>query len=632
MANEQYEAALRIVLQDELTNALKNAEARSNAAAKGTEKGWRNAFDGMKRGIEDAQRTIDRGQSQIRSGAMTMAAGIGMAAPLALAAKAAGTFQDGMAEVATLTDKSARQITASMGPIVNETRRAFGQDAQGTIKALYDGFSAGVPKTEEAARLYLNATGQMALGGKTDMAAAADAITTVKNAWEFEGLSFQQIVDQTFSGVRDGKTTVTELSASMGQAAATVASARIKYVEFIGATAALTSAGVKTPQAMTQISAAITAINKPSLEAQKAFKKVRAEITPLTLTQKGLGGTLDYITEKVNAHTSSEEKRKELLNQMFSSVEAMRAVTLLAGDANDKFKESTNNAAKSMGIGGKAADKMREGPMHRYRQAIQDTQIAWEGFGTIAAPIFANLLDAFQPILKGVTDWVQENDALVQTLAVTVLWIAALTVGFGLLKVAMGIAMVIKGVAAAIWAMNVALIANPIVLLAAAVVVSVGLIGVAIYLLITRTEEVGLAFQYLGLSIQEVFNDAQKYIYIALQGIIDGINKIPGVNIPIEFKSNIKEQEDDILRINKKMDQNLNETRLVMERRDELNASGSGNANSGGFSMGDITNTITLTALPGFETVDPDGLAKKIADETKKAAEKAAKQKNREKL
>jgi TP901 family phage tail tape measure protein len=632
MADETYEAALRLVLQDELTNALNRTQAKSDQFSKATAGSWKKAFIDIKTAANRAAQDINRGQRMIRSGAMTAAAGIAAAAPLALAAKAAGTFQDGMAEVATLTDKSAKQITAAFGPIVNETRRTFGKEAQSTIKALYDGFSAGVPKTQEAAKEYLDATGQMALGGKTDMAAAADAITTVKNAWAFQGLSFQQIVDQTFAGVQEGKTTVTELSASMGQAAATVSSARIKYEEFIGATAALTAAGVKTPQAMTQITAAITAINKPSLEASKAFKKIGAEITPLTLKNRGFAGTLDYITERVNRHTTSEEKRKELMNKMFSSVEAMRAVTLLAGDANEKFKDSTEKAAKAQGLMGGAADKMREGPMHKYRQAVQDTQIAWENFGTIVAPIFTNLLDEFGPVVKSVSDWVQENDALVQTLAVTVLWLSAAAVAFGVLKAAMGVALIIKGVATALWGMNAALLANPIVLIAAAVVA--GLVGWAamIYLVITRTEEVGLAFQYMGLIAQGVFNEIQLAVFETFQKITDFLTPLKeaiGIEIKGDWTSNIEEQQRDLDRINREMDANLNETRIIMERREELDAGKKGGG-GGDLNLGGITNNITLPVNALTGTVDPEGLAKQIAEETRKEMEKVKKQKNRE--
>lgn len=642
MADETFEAALRLVLRDELTKALKNTRSKSDAAAKGTAKGWTKAFATMRKGMSKAQKDIQKGQQQIRSGLTTVAAGLTIAAPLALAAKSAATFQDQMAEVATLTKKSAKEITAEFGPIVNATRTTFGKEAQGTIKALYDGFSAGVPKTKAAADAYLKATGEMALGGKTDMASAADAITTVKNAWAFEGLSFKQIADQTFAGVQAGKTTIDELSASMGQAASTVAGARIKYQEFIGATAALTAAGVKTPQAMTQIAASIAAIQKPSAEAAKMYKKIGAVITPLTFKTRGYAGTIDYIKGKVDAHTKSEDKRAEIFNTLISSVEAGRAVFALAGDQNAKFKESVDEAAKSQGLMGEAADKMREGPMFKYKQAIQESKIAWEAFGAVTAPIFSDLLEDISPVVKDITAWTRENRDLVKTLATAALWISALTVAFGLLKAAMGVAMVIKGVTTALWSMNAALFANPFVLVAAAVVVAVGLVAGGLYMLITRTDEVGLFFQYMGLTIKQVWYNVKTDTFEALNSIsemVDPLTKklksLTGLDLGFDFSANVKLAKGDAAQVEKEIEDVLRLQNAISTRREELEAKNKGKGVGGGIdtmNLGGITNNLILPAGVPISQVDIDALGIQMEKKTIAAMKKAKKQKNREKV
>jgi len=643
MADETFEAALRLVLQDELTKALKNTRAKSDAAAKGTAKGWTKAFAKMRKGMSKAQKDIQKGQQQIRSGLTTVAAGVGIAAPLALAAKSAAGFQDQMAEVATLTKKSAKEITAEFGPIVNATRTTFGKEAQGTIKALYDGFSAGVPKTKAAADAYLKAVGEMALGGKTDMTSAADAITTVKNAWAFEGLSFKQITDQTFAGVQAGKTTITELSASMGQAASTVAGARIKYQEFIGATAALTASGVKTPQAMTQIAASIAAIQKPSSEAVKWYRKIGAEITPLTFKNRGYAGTIDYIKGKVDAYTTSEDERAEIFNKLISSVEAGRAVFALAGDQNAVFKQSVDDAAKSQDLMGEAADKMREGPMFKYKQAVQETKIAWEAFGTVTAPIFSDLLETMSPLIKDITEWTRENRDLVKTLATAALWISALTVAFGVLKTVMGVATVIKGVTTALWSMNAAILANPFVLIAAAVIVAIGLVAGGLYMLITRTDEVGMFFQLMGLDISKVFNEIQLTIFNTLDAIskkvapLTGIIKqFTGVDLSVNWTSNIDEQKQDLADIENQSNEILKMQNAIQTRREELEAKNKGKGAGGGgidtMNLGGITNNLVLPAGVPISQMDIDKLGIQMEKKTIEAMNKAKKQKNREKV
>ena len=629
---EEFEAALRLVLKDEVTQGLAMTTQASNTAASKTAKGWKGAFGTMEKHAQKAHKTIQRGQGQIRSGAITMAAGAAMAAPLVLAAKAAATFEEGMAEVATLTKQSATEITASFGPIVNATRKTFGVDAQNTIKALYDGFSAGVPKTKEAAAEYLKATGQMAQGGKTDMAAAADAITTVKNAWAFEGLSFKEIVDQTFSGVRDGKTTVTEMSASMGQAAATVAGARVKYHEFIGAIAALTLAGVKTPQAMTQISAAISAISKPSDEATKAFKRVRAEITPLTIEQRGLGGTFEYLTGKINAYTKDEEKRKSLINEMFGSLEALKAVTLLAGDSADKFAESTDNAANSTGAMSDAARKMTEGPMHDYRQSVQDTQVVWESFGRTVTPMFSDMLKMTQLIISDTTEWASENEDLVDTLTKAVLVVGGLTMAIGAAKIILGFTTMIKGATLAIWGMNAGLLANPVTWMALGMVAAVGAISIALYTLITRSEDVGLAFEYLGLSILKVFADIMLSINETIASIVEKVQSVTGIDIGVNVKENVQGTQDYSDELQGRMDAVLNQQRLTTERREELNAKKAGGGDAAAeapLSIGGINIDLKLPNVP-ISQQDLDKLGIDIEKKTIDAMRKVAKQKSRE--
>lgn len=655
MADEQYEAALRLVLQDELTNALSRARSRSNTEARQTARGWTGAFSRMQTGAKKAADEIMKGQRQIKSGALTAASGVAVAAPLALAAKAAGVFQDGMAEVATLTNRSAADITASFGPIVNATRRTFGVEAQDTIKALYDGFSAGVPQTLKGAKAYLDAASQMKVGGATNMAAAGAAIMTVQNAWKFQGLSFKEVSDQMFSGVQGGVTTIGELSASIGNAASTVAGARVPFYEFMGSVAALTSAkgAGSTSRVMTELAASIIAIQKPSAEAAKLYKKIGAEVDPLTFKTRGYAGSIDYIRDKVNAYTKDEAERIEIFQKLIGSIEAGKAVFALAGDQNKKLKEEIDNAKDSTNGMGVAARKMTEGPMHQYRQSVEDTKIAWETFGTVTAPIFSEMMSVIQLIVSDVTEWIEENRELTETISMIVLAISGLLVVLGALKMLMGVVTMIKAVTTAFWAMNSAILANPVTW----VVAAIALIAGALYMLITRTEDVTLFFQYMGLNIQKVFNEMQltvfkalKYIDELLTPVTSTIKELTGVDLSINWSSNIKEQQQDLKDVESSMTDIFNTQRAVTARREELSGDRTGKAietlkpvgtvrgdvlrtpaSETKVDIGGITNVLQLPDVPiSQQSLDQLGL--KVEQATIKAIKKAAKQKSREKI
>jgi TP901 family phage tail tape measure protein len=627
MADETFESALRLVLQDELTNALVRTQKRSDGIAQDTEKGWRKSFAKMRKGMDDAAKKIQKGQQQIKSGFVTMLKGVAVVSPLALAAKSAAEFSDGMAEVSTLTKSSAAEIEGSLGPIVNATRRAFGQQSQATIKALYDGLSSGVPQTQKAVKDYLDATGAMALGGATDMASAADAITTASNAWKFEGLSFMQIADQMFAGVQEGKTTVTELSASLGQVAATASGARITFSETIGAIAALTAAGNKTPRAMTQITQLISALQKPSGEAARQMKKVGVEITATTLQSKGLAGTLDDITAKVNAHTKSEDERKKILGDIFGPIDSMKAALLLAGDQNQKFKDSTDKARKSTGLMGEAADKMKSGPMFQYKQAIEETKIAWEAFGSVTAPILADLLRDIKPVIKSVTTWVRENRSLVGTLAKVVLGIGGFIAALGAIKVAAGVITVIRGVAGAVQTLSAALYANPIILIITLIVALLATMAVGIHRWTTRTDEMVTQTEINFTVLLLLFTNLKR---VALQQFDDIINAWRTLTSEVgggEFKKST-------LAVSATNEQKALSRKLAdasvklqgLERTREAGAAGAGGA-------GDIiTNTIGKIEMPITLQNGGEAEAKKLMQHLDKGLKKAKKQKDREGL
>ena len=86
---------------------------------------------------------------------------------------------------------------------------------------------------------------------------AADAITTILNAYKMSAEEAGTVSDQLFTTVRLGKTTFGELGASIAQVAPIAAAYGISIDQVLGAVASLTKQGTPTAQAMTQIRAAI---------------------------------------------------------------------------------------------------------------------------------------------------------------------------------------------------------------------------------------------------------------------------------------------------------------------------------------------------------------------------------------
>jgi len=617
---ETFEAALRLTLRDELTKGLIRMQATSGTVANRVASQWSVAFAQMKTGFAKSAAQIRKGQENIFSGMKTAAVGAAMLAPVALATKAFGKYEEGMAEVSTLTSSTAAEIELQFGGIVNATRKAFGQKSQATIKALYDGISSGVPVTQKAVKNYLDAAGKLAVGGKTDMTTAADAITTVVNAWKDSGITFAQASDQMFAAVQAGKTTVVELSQSLGNVASTAAGAGIAFDETMGAIAALTSVGNPTAESMTQVVGVLTALQKPSSQARSVLKELGVEVNSVTIKQKGLRGTLEDIIEGVNNYTDSEAKRSEMIGKVFRRIEASKAAIALTTIASEKFADATDKVRNSQGLMGEQANKMSKTTLFKYRQTMQGLSIAWEDFGRAAAPVMTDMLRDLTPIISDIGKFAKENQGLITSLVGMWTTAAKVVIGLGALKVALGIAGIIKGVATAFRVLTVAMLSNPLVLITALIV------GAAVAFVAFR-EEISLTgyswaiiWEQMKLAAMETFNyvaDAGLKLYDSLPGFMKtGSIKIAAEGLSVG-RLDTKAQD-------RRITEAQNEYYKAAEAKDKRVAAGGGG-------LGDmLINSLNVNVSSSDPNATSEQTARDAAREMEKALVRIQQQRKRE--
>lgn len=191
--------------------------------------------------------------------------GIGISAGIAFAKVAKGAydfekqFQQSMKEVATLSSGIKGSLADYMNQILDITKEIPVQ-ANDAAKALYQIVSAGHDGADGMKILEVSA--KAAIGGVTDTATAADAITTVLNAYKMNAGEAENISNQLFTTVRLGKTTFGELGHSIAQVAPIAAAYGVEIDQVLAAVATLTKQGTPTAQAMTQIRAAIVGVSK----------------------------------------------------------------------------------------------------------------------------------------------------------------------------------------------------------------------------------------------------------------------------------------------------------------------------------------------------------------------------------
>ena len=226
------------------------------------------------KGAKGARKLLNGVSSAVTSiGKAAAITGAGMAA---LSLKLAGDFQKNLLEVSTLMDKGAFNIK-KMGAELRNIAGASGLALSSLSKAKYDIVSAGFGGVAESAQV-LRTSMELAVGGVTSAAEAADLLTSSINAYGLESEDAQKISDSLFTTVKQGKTTITELAASLGQVLPFARSMKLD-IDGVGvAMATMTAAGINTAEATTALKGTITALESPGKAAKAAMEEAGIEV------------------------------------------------------------------------------------------------------------------------------------------------------------------------------------------------------------------------------------------------------------------------------------------------------------------------------------------------------------------
>jgi TP901 family phage tail tape measure protein len=277
---------------------------------------------------------ISRGWSRAKTSVMELgraaAAAVGIAGLAAVMASSVGqakAFEVGIAEVSTLLEDTSS--VDGMTQSVRDLAKEYGQAPAAQAKALYQIISAGATDAAVAVDT-LDTANKLALGGITQVETAADGLTTTLNAYGPAAGSAMDVSDRLFVAMKGGKTTIDELSRSIGGVAPIAAQAGVTLDELLAATAALTKGGMATSVAMQGVRAATAAVLKPSAEAAELAGQLGLQFDAAALKSKGLA---QFLTEVQQTTGGSAEQ----LAILFGGVEALAPVMALTGNQAGDF-------------------------------------------------------------------------------------------------------------------------------------------------------------------------------------------------------------------------------------------------------------------------------------------------------
>lgn len=375
-------------------------EESEKAGRKAKESGEK-AAQGYKRaevGAKQYATAVDSAKKVSAALGLAAAASIaGVVNILGGAVQQARDFRRSMAEVSTLLGD-----TSAMAQHEQAVRRmaiAYGSDASQQASALYQIISAGAADAATAVAT-LDAANKLAIGGVTDITTAADGLTSVMNAYAAAGLTANDVSDTMFVGMRAGKTTIGELAGSLGQVAPIAATVGLEFSELVAGVSAITTAGVSTNIAVTQVRAALAAVIKPTSEAQKLAKQLGIEFDVSAVRAKGFAGFLEEVRDK----TGGSEKAMATL---FGSIEAIGGVLALTGTQSEKFNEILAQMEERTGETDVAFGKMSQTADHalnRLRAAVNDSMIT---LGDRLLNALAPAIDVLADNMEDIVDWME---------------------------------------------------------------------------------------------------------------------------------------------------------------------------------------------------------------------------------
>jgi len=272
---------------------------------------------------------------------ITSVLGTGLAV---VSTKLAGDFSKSLREVSTLMDNVAEKDIKKMSNELRQLSGTSGLALASLSKAKYDIVSAGFSKASDSANVLAVST-KLAVGGVTSAASAADILTTALNAYGLESKESMKVADILFTTVKFGKTTMDELSQSLGQVLPIARSAGVS-LESVGAgMATLTASGINTAESTTALRSAFLALTAPTDSAKAAMEQAGIEV------KRFEDGTLDlHGTIKQFEGMSPDQIKKFIPN-----IRAVSAIQTMANNVDvlaknlEGFEESTGAAETAFG-------------------------------------------------------------------------------------------------------------------------------------------------------------------------------------------------------------------------------------------------------------------------------------------
>ena len=294
-------------------------------------------------------------------------------------------YEVSLAKVGTIADLGKLSIQ-QLGDQVSATSNSMGIAATDIAEATYQAISAG-QDTANAVE-FAGQAAKLAAAGFTSTTSAVDILTTALNAYGLSADQADHVSDVLLTTQNLGKTSVDELSSSMGRVIPLAAAYNVSVENLSSGLAVMTANGIATAEATTYAKSMLNELGDTGstvgkilqAETGKSFAQLNAE-------GKSLGDVLQILYDNVGGDSTA-------FAGLWSSVEAGTGALSLASGGADKFNGVLAQMVDSAG----ATDTA-------YQTMTDTFQHSMESLQTTAENLSIDLFEAMEPGLKEAANW-----------------------------------------------------------------------------------------------------------------------------------------------------------------------------------------------------------------------------------
>ena len=248
-------------------------------------------------------------------------------------------FEKATAEVMTIATDASFTI-AGVRKQTLALAQAYGSKPVEQAKALYTAISGGANTATKSIAIMTHAN-RLSISGVTDVETAVNGLVNITNVFGNTNEQVAATANMLQAGIKAGKTTAAELAAELGQVSSIAKESGISLQEVIAAVATISTKGVTTSMAVTQLRSAIEGLGSTKKKTTAEAERLGIAFSKSAMAAKGLVPFLKEIT-------TNAKYNENTLKALFGRTEAVNAVlNLVATDGGAKYIETLNSVVDS---------------------------------------------------------------------------------------------------------------------------------------------------------------------------------------------------------------------------------------------------------------------------------------------